>query len=188
MDRFGERILGYKDQLAARQYINSNLEEVTKQMNKMIEDSQLLWTGQINGDKSTKNYNLYGNTILVMDTANSILITLYDIDFGFGKELDQIIAAKLLEEVNALKVELAETKAKVEESAETKKIELENVKSDLASLREQVTLLEFKRQSRESEIKTIYNDVEIVSKKIQAKALKLCNSLEYKRELEKIAK
>ena len=96
MDRFAMRICGYTDVLSARQYINSNEEKITEDINKLIEHSVLLWTAQINGDKSTKNYRIRDNIILVTDTADSALITLYRIDFGFGDDIDRTISLKLL--------------------------------------------------------------------------------------------
>lgn len=182
-DRYAERILGYTDQFAARQYVNANEEKVTEDINKLFSFSTLLWTGQINGDKSTKNYYLKDNIILVTDTSNTALITLYRIDFGFSNEIDRIISEKLLEEILELQNKLSERKMAVAETAEIKKAELSNIESELFILKNQVKLLEFKRQAKDSEIKVLFNDVEIVSKQIEVKALKLCNSLEYKKEL-----
>ena len=85
LDRYAERILGYTDMLAARNYTNSNAEKVAEDINKLIEFSTLIWTGQLAGDKSTKNYRMNGQTILVTDTANSTLITLYKVEFGLER-------------------------------------------------------------------------------------------------------
>lgn len=187
-DRYAKRILGYEDQLAARQYINSNIDKVTKDVNKLIEYSELIWTGQINGDRTTKNYYYNNGVILVVESNNLKLITLYKVDFSFGKELDKLIAQKLLDEILDLRQKMTDKKKEIEETVKEKKIELENIDNDLNYLKEQMKLMEFKKQSKEDEIKTIYNDVSLMDKQIESKALKLCNSLEYKKELEKIAK
>lgn len=187
-DRFTERIVGIADQLAARQYINQNKEKITEDINKLVEFSELLFTGQINGDKSTKNYLLRDNIILVTDTANSALITLYKIDFGFGDKTDRLIASNLKEDIMILKKQLCDKKLDIDTNVEYKKYELNTIESQVETLKQQLFMLELKKNTKESEIKVAYNDVEILSKDIEMLAVKLCNSLEYKKDILRLAK
>jgi hypothetical protein len=91
LDRYAERVLGIEDLQTARQYINSNQDKVSEDINKLFEFATLILTAQINGDKSTKNYWLRDNIVIVTDTGNSTLITLYRIDdspnekYGYSK-------------------------------------------------------------------------------------------------------
>jgi hypothetical protein len=189
MERYVERILGITDTLSIKQYITLNRDKVSEDINKMIKYSKLIYTGQINGDKTSKNYYLSGgNIILVIDTNNGTVVTLYEICFGFSESIDKINTANLVEEINTLQEQIIEKKVLIDEQIEQKKVEIDNVQSDIKSLEEQLFMLKFKHQTLQNELKVVYNDIEMLNKQLECHALKICNSLEYRKELAKITK
>jgi hypothetical protein len=186
LDRYVERIIGITDMTTGRQHINSNREKIVENVNKMVEHAQLICTMQINGDKSTKNYWLRDNIVLVTDTANTTIITLYRIDFGFDEEIDRVVTDSLLEKIKLLKIKLESKKETIADTVSYKETELSNVESEIINLKERLFMLDVKKNTLQSEIKVVYNDAEMINKEIEVHALKICNSAEYKKDLLKL--
>lgn len=188
LDRYAERILGISDLLAARQYINQNREKIEEDIRKLFEHSELLITMQLQGDKTTKNFYIRDNIILVAKSDNSVLITLYRIDFSFGEKTDRMIIQNLKEEIQTLKEQMKNKKESIDNEIEFKKKEVEMIGIEVINLEQQLNMLKLKKQTKENEIRVSYNEVEILNKQIEMRAIKLCNSLEYKSDILKAAK
>jgi len=99
-DRFKDVI---KEELERDIIINKEL--YTEELNKMFNFSKLLYTGRFNETNENTNYYIADNIILVVDLKNTKIITLYRIEFGFGREVDKNILIGLLKELDEAETE-----------------------------------------------------------------------------------
>lgn len=186
LDRYTERILGISDTQTMKQYIAQNRDMLVKDIERILEYANMVYTGQINGDKSTKNYWLRDNIVIVTDTGNSTAITLYKIDFGFGEKTDKMITSNLLDEITIFREKICNIKSEIDNNVEYKKTEIGNIENEITALKEQIFMLEFKKNTLENEVKVAYNEVEMLNKNLEVRALKICNSAEYRKDLAKL--
>jgi predicted nucleic acid-binding Zn-ribbon protein len=185
-DRYCERILGISEIQTARQYIATNREKLKDEITKVFDYSVKIYTGQINGDKSTKNYWLRDNIVMVTDTEDQSLITLYRIDFGLGEEIDRAVTQMLLGEIIQFNHEKESLEESIEKEIGFKKTEIENIDNEIEMLKERLSVMQLKKDTLDNEIKIAKRDIEVVNKEIENRALKICNSLEYKKDLAKL--
>jgi hypothetical protein len=185
-ERYVERIVGITTTNELKQYIVLNNDKIVDDIGKLIEYGDIIYTGQINGDKSTKNYLKNGQMIVVMDTGNTTAITLYKIDFGFGEKTDKILTTSILEELNGISVEIENAKAKVNDNVSLRTTEITNIENEIEYLKQQMSTLNLKKDTLENEVKIANSEVETVNKKYEFFALKLCNSAEYRKDLAKL--
>ena len=76
-----------------------------EELNKMFSFSKLIYTGKFNETNESTNYYIVDNIILVVDLANTKIITLYRIEFGFGREVDKNILIGLLKQLDDAETE-----------------------------------------------------------------------------------
>jgi hypothetical protein len=143
-------------------------------------------TAQINGDKSTKNYWLRDNIVIVTDTGNSTLITLYRIDFGFGTDVDKMITDKLLEEISSFNDKKMATENVVANEIEDKETKIANIEASISQMQQMLDFFKLKKETLINEVKIANKDIELINKEIEVRALKICNSAEYRKDLLKL--
>ncbi len=91
--RYIERIKQIKDKNERKVYYTKNQEKITEDANKMLEMSEFVWMGQL-GDNITRKFFINGNIILVADTDETALITLYKTDYGFPEKANRAVAKR----------------------------------------------------------------------------------------------
>jgi xylulokinase len=57
---------------------------------------------------------------------------------------------------------------------------------EIEMLKERLSVMQLKKDTLDNEIKIAKRDIEVVNKEIENRALKICNSLEYKKDLAKL--
>lgn len=186
LDRYAERILGIEDLQTARQYINSNQDKINEDIDKLFTYATLIYTGQIGGDKSSKNYWLRDNIVMVTDTGNSTLITLYRIDFGLGETIDKLVTDKLLEEINELNKDFKEAERVAVEEIDGKQTDVININAEIEKYKQMLANLQLRKETVENEIKIVNQKSQLIYKEIETRALKICNSAEYRKDLLKL--
>ncbi|PDZ55752.1 hypothetical protein CON15_19625 [Bacillus cereus] len=180
--RYIERIKQIKDKNERKVYYTKNQEKITEDANKMLEMSEFVWMGQL-GDNITRKFFINGNIILVADTDETALITLYKTDYGFPEKANRAVAKELLEKLYELKIDLEQAKEEAEEQVDKVELEIENIDAELKSLRSQVNLLEVKKKAKAEERKGIMSMTKFVKEEVDKTAKLLCNSIEYRADV-----
>ena len=127
-DRFKDVI---KEELERDIIINKEL--YTEELNKMFNFSKLLYTGRFNETNENTNYYIADNIILVVDLKNTKIITLYRIEFGFGREVDKNILIGLLKELDEAETEYINAIDIVKEQKNDIDYKILSLEEDIAS-------------------------------------------------------
>lgn len=181
-ERYCQRILKIEDIQEIKQYIVQNKGKLNDDISKMFDHSKFIYSGQL-WDNITRNYHIVDNIILVSDTQNSALITLFRCDFGFGDKTNRSIVKDLVEEVESKQDFIKAEDIKIKSYIEEKEHELEVNEKEIQLIEDQKKLLLENQSVINGEIKTSRNDINIVQKDIEKLALSLCSSMDYKKEL-----
>ena len=180
-ERYIERVKGIKSKTEIKQYLAQNEDRVEEHILKLYEYSEKIFTGQIGGDKSTRDFYLNGDICIVV--GNNCINTIYFINFAFPERTRQVVIADLKEEISKLQDEIeAET-----ENTNMKKLEFDEkirlVEQEIKTLKESIEI-------KLDEIKIYETEKELLSKKLkqyytylQNYAEQLFGNTEYKRDL-----
>lgn len=120
-ERYSERIMGRENKLEVNTYLLEHEDKIKEDITKMVEYGTLLYSGKPVSDiYERRNVDIYQNGlwIVIVDSGRNNVVTLYSIDLGCGDELNQMYIGKLLEQLEAAKQEVVETKAAIELEAE----------------------------------------------------------------------
>lgn len=147
--------------------INANRSQYTQDLNKMFDQSRLIYTGRFNDKHNEVNFRKSDNIMLITDKADSKIITLYRIEFGFGREADMELINTLVknldeaEEIYKDKLSIIkEEKDKYEAKRIIMKSELEEYKKTMKNLEQRIKALTSFIDSitcEEQQAKTNYN-------------------------------
>ena len=118
------------------------------ELNKMISNATMIYTGTFNENNQMTNYWIADNIILVTDIANTKIITLYRIEFGFDREIDKTILSNLKGQLEDADIKYIQAMEEVKE----KKDKLDN---DSIIIKEQIKSLEEQLKSMKSGLKGI---------------------------------
>ncbi|MNV47532.1 hypothetical protein D3C71_1394020 [compost metagenome] len=139
-------------------------------------------------DNITRNYYIRDDIIIVTDTDNSTLITLYKCDFKFPEETNRKVIKDLLAEIEKLHSELEETEITIKDEVDLKQIELENIEIQIKSFEKQIEILKFRQSSLKDDIKSSVSQKQFLMEDIKKYATMLCNSIDYKSDLAEFKK
>lgn len=125
------------------------------ELNKMFDRATMIYTGTFNEKNPITNFWIVDNIILVTDVANTKLITLYRIEFGFDRSIDKTILASLTEQLGEADDKYINAMQEVQEKKDKLDIDALNIKEQMASLQEQLTALKCGLKGIEEYRKTI---------------------------------
>lgn len=179
--RYTERIKEiHKDEVAY--YMNNNEEQIVEDVLKIFEHSTKVWRGQL-GDNVTRNYYMSSNIILVTNTDDSAIVTLYKVDFGFPTETNLKVSKDLVDKIKELEEQGLEVIEKSEQEDERLEYEIGNFKMQLSILEEQMKNCKDNIKLREEELKLNKTKVHHIENEVKKYAVMLCNSKELKNDL-----
>lgn len=143
------------------------------ELNKMFDRATIIYTGTFNEKNPITNFWIVDNIILVTDVANTKLITLYRIEFGFDRSIDKTILASLTEQLGEADDKYINAMQEVQEKKDNLDIDALSIKEQMASLQEQLTALkcglkgieEYKKAITIEEVKA-KTERDIIAKKI----------------------
>lgn len=180
--RYIERILGITDTQDIKVALVDMDERIIDHVNKMFEHASFIYKGQI-GDNTTKNFYLVDNIVLVTDVGNTCVITLYKCSFGFGDSTDRFIIKSEIEQITALHEELNKIEVDIGEFVEAKQTEISTIDAKIRATEEQIKQLRTMKSAAEGEIEAKRATRTFNMKEIENRAVRICNSIEYRRDL-----
>ena len=122
--------------------IITNKELYTEELNKMFGFSKLIYTGRFNETNENTNYYMVDNIILVTDLASTKLITLYRIEFGFGREVDKGILKNLSEQLDEAETEYIKAMEVTEENKNDMEYKIFSLEEEILSQKELLSTME----------------------------------------------
>lgn len=144
-ERYAERIMGRDNARDINTFVSEHSEKIEQDICKMIEFGDELYVGKpsFNNPKNHSCvYIIKDFWIIVIDSFDNKVITLYKIDLGAGEDIDKAFRDRLLEKINYAKDVAAETKMQIDtEAAVYKKIISDNMDT-ISDLRRQIKNLE----------------------------------------------
>jgi Holliday junction resolvase RusA-like endonuclease len=181
--RYAERIEGIKDEAELNRYIALNSELIKDRISKIYEFSTWIYRGQIGTDKTTANFYVRDDIVLVGDSNETKLYTLYRIDFDFPPETNKLIVKDLMSAMKSLREDLDNVQKEVNTYVEERRFVIDDCDQQLRNLRDQMEILEQRKRTAKEEIECKQGDITMITKKIDNYANKLCNSLEFKKDI-----
>lgn len=183
--RYVERIMGVTDLQEVRVKMVDMNERIVEWANRMYGNASFIYKGQI-GDNTTKNYWLVDNVVLVTDVENSCLITLFKCCFDFGEKMDRIIIENEIREISELHDELNKIEAEIGQYVEVKKTEVSTIEMQLKAIEEQMKALRTMKSALEEDVEAKRASRTYATKEIERRALRICNSIEYRKDLKEM--
>lgn len=184
VERWVERILGIKTIKERDEYIRDNLEQIKEHMNKTFDYSEFIYKGQI-GDNITRNFYIKDDIILVLNTQDDAIITVYKVDFNFTPEINLQVAKELLKVVHKLTKEKEELEFKLLLEVESHQEKSDNLKEQIKIAEEQLKAMKEQKQSIDEYIKSTTNATKITELELRKHLNNLVNSKEYREDIKK---
>lgn len=159
-ERYAERIMGYDNPKEIQQFIATHEEKINTDIEKMIQYGDVIYSGKSNNPK-TPNKNMEvimnGTWIVLRDADTKVIITLYSIDLGVGKEFNEAYATKIFEQMDAIKKKIEEARLVQQEEIDEYNKKIEDNEAQITAFRAKIKLLEEENQSYATLIRN-YNE------------------------------
>lgn len=179
--RYCERIAQVPE-AELKQYLVQNDERICNEIAKLFEHAVLLWKGQL-FDNTTKHYYIRDDIVLVTDTNDTSIVTVFRVDFGFPPDVNRQTLKALLAEKRKVEERAEKVAAKLQKRTEPIQNELAGVEEQIASLRAQLELLEQRKAALTSELNTSNYEVQMLRHEAERIAKMICNAVEFKKDL-----
>ena len=177
-ERYASRIKGVE-----KNAIKSNVvmygAEYEKDLNKMYDNSRLIYTGKFQNDNEC-NYRLADDIILVVDKQEQNLITLYRVDFNFTKKINKSILQDLIQELNEREEAWLSEKAKAEETNNGLDNEKALLELNIEAKTQELKDLQERLKALNEYMKTTNADEISAKEKMDDIARKIVYSIDYK--------
>lgn len=120
-ERYAERMAGRDSAIDINTYIAQNGEKIERDIEKLIEHSEVIFKGVTTTGKPPVTVRLSGTWVIITDQSDRVVITLYKVDFGLTEDLNKDYVKGWLEKLNQDMKELADRKAQSKEEVEAYK-------------------------------------------------------------------
>lgn len=169
-ERYAERIMGRDSQLSIAEFVLTHEEKIQTDIAKMIEFGKLIYSGKRPYDTNNKGVEdvyLNGTWIIILDHNKNIVITLYCIDLGLGKEFNDVYLGKMLEKLEKTKEEAEATIASVEGQRTTYKELIEENQVTITEYRKIANSLEEQNQMYKELIESLDVQVSLAQNEVR---------------------
>lgn len=185
LEQYARRIkLIDKEDIKSSIVVNGEIYE--KDLNKMYDNSKIIYTGTFSKKHNCANFRLVDNIMLITDKNDQNIITLYRIDFGFGRNTDKVILENLLKELNEDKAVYMQKKEQVDRERERLGTEYSQLLLDISAKKNEIESLEEYKKSLEQYMDTYGVDAIEAKEKMDEVARKIVYSIEYKNSIKEI--
>lgn len=117
-ERYAERMAGRDSAIDINTYIAQNSDKIERDIEKLIEHSEVIFRGVTTSGKQPVTVRLSGTWVIITDQSDRVVITLYKVDFGLTEDFNKDYVKAWLEKLNQDMKELADRKAQSKEEIE----------------------------------------------------------------------
>ena len=94
-ERYAERIMSYEEKVDRSVFIAQHKDKIEKDLNKMKDFGQLLYSGKsLKDDKTIVDIYLNGTWVLLVDKNKDLLITVYKVDLKVDEDFTKEYISK----------------------------------------------------------------------------------------------
>lgn len=186
LERWVERIVGISDKKEIKQYIVQNGEKLKEHANKTFDNAEHIFTGQL-GDNITRNFYVKDNIVMILNTTNDAMITVYKVDFGFPETINNEVRKGLIKEIKELRSEYDKRQNVLDEEIESDEQEVASLKDIIAIEEEKLANLKKQLASKQDYIKTATKTNENMLLDIKKYTLQIVNSKHFRDDLKQLA-
>lgn len=184
-ERWVERIVGITSEKEKKDYLARNRQMIAEHANETFERAQFLYKGQL-GDNTTKHYYIKDDIVLISNTTDDALITVYKVDLGFTDDLNKTVRRGLLEEIAKLNAQKEDLDFQILQEVESKEQEAISLADQIKIMEEQVQNLRKQKEFIDLEVKNIKSKSLNTGLDVKRYTLMLVNSKEYKEDMRNI--
>lgn len=120
-ERYAERIMDKDNANNINRFIMDNREKIKIDINKMIEFGECIFTGkqsQKDGKGKVLDVYLNGCYVILVDSSNETVVTLFKIDLGLGDDFNREYISKMLDKLNDSKAVLKKNQLEVQKESD----------------------------------------------------------------------
>ena len=143
--RYSERIIGNSDANAVNKFIANNEEKIKTDINKMISFGDCIFIGkqsQKDGKGKVLNVYLKDTWVVLVDTSNETVVTVFRIDLGCGDDFNMQYISKMMDKINQSKDNLTSAKLEVETESSVYKELIESTRGQINEYKSMIKNLE----------------------------------------------
>lgn len=183
--RWVERIVGITDEVARNAYITENAEQIKSHASETFAYSTFLWKGQL-GNNVTRHYYIKDDLVILTNTTDDALITVFKIDFSFPGDINSYVRKGLIKEIERLHIEKEKAETLILEEMSLKEEALAKVKEEIRILEEQLKAQKEREKFLITDISTMEKSSKVIDLEIKKNTNLLINSKEYREDLSMI--
>ena len=181
--RYAERIKNIaKEDILSDITINKNLYHT--EMDKMFENSKLIYTGRFNDKHNETNFRIVDNIILIADKQDTKIITLYRVEFGFDRDVDVVILRSLLEKLAVAEEEYLSSIDEVNLEKERVITNRNNLAQEIEDMKKSLSIMEESLWAMNNYIEGFNYKERIAKSEMETVAKKIVYSNVYRKEME----
>lgn len=181
--RYIQRALGVKDWAP---YLEAHDGEVTATLLEWTQQAVALWKGEL-GDRKGAYYTRE-DWVLVFDEAETALVTLYPVEFGFSVATNQTVLQALRKELVGAAKKREQRAKKYLQKAETLEIDREQLDFELDELGRRIDALKKKRAAVAHLLQAMEEELTAVQKEETLIVHKIVSTMAYREDVAELAK
>lgn len=140
-ERYAERISGKDNKSDIAVFVVQNEEKIYNDILNMINYGELIFEGIQADSKSVKVYRK-DTWMIILDSKNNTVITLYKIELGAGPELDKLYVEKMLEQIKASQLEEAKVQGELDNDTKDYKDIISDLEKQVVEYRKAIKEME----------------------------------------------
>ena len=113
-ERYAERIMEREEKPDIMVFIAQNEEKIQRDIEKMVEFGELLYSGPTFKDNQIVNVYLNGLWIVILSSDHKTVVTLYPVDLGISEELNKTFVEAASKKIRELNEEYEVTKKEID--------------------------------------------------------------------------
>lgn len=161
-----------------------NSERYKEEINKMFDNAKFIYQGRFNEKHNNTKYYLSDDICIVVSADDTNIITLYRVDFGFGRVVNKTIQDELVKELEKKDEIYNDIKSKTEESILDLMYQRDMLDSEIESLKKSIEALEDNRNGLNTYIESFGAEEKIAKEERDLVAKKIAYSVIYRKALE----
>lgn len=144
-NRYAERIMGKDNKNDVNRFIAENDLKIKQDIHKLIHYGELIYTGkqsQKDGKGKVLNVYLNGCWVVLVDSSNETVVTLYKIDLGLDDEFNKTYISKMMDKINESKRELEDVQLEVLKESNMYREMIDNAEAQINEYKAMIKNLE----------------------------------------------
>lgn len=155
-ERYAERMAGRDSRIDINTFVAQNTEKIEKDIDKLIEYSEVIYTGVCPGFKQPVVVRLSGTWVIVLDRPEKVVITIFKINLGLDESMNKAYVEGWRTILNEAKKKLEEKKADVKKRSEEMRTSIEENKRAIAEFKASAKKLEQLNEAYEEAMKDMF--------------------------------